>query len=167
MDRGESEPDQVVIDDAEVVAVKIAPYDRDEGSGDDHRKEIGEAEQIEKERGHRAVKGEREQKSDGDVSRHCKDREAERIPEDLQRSIAGKEPLKILQAYPARASHRIVVGEAEHEGNDHRRQHENGVERERRQYEKKAGTRLRPREIGFGSPGRRLHRICVSVLSPK
>ena len=30
-----------------------------------------------------------------------------------------------------------------------RRQHEDGVEREGRQYEKIAGARLRPREIGF------------------
>ena len=44
-----AEPDQVVIDDAEIVAVEITAYDRDEGGGDDYRQEIGEAEQIEKE----------------------------------------------------------------------------------------------------------------------
>ena len=149
MDRSKAEPDQVVVDDAEIVAVEIAPDDRDERGGDDHRQEIGEPEQIEQERGHRAIEGQREQKSDGDVSRHCEDREAERVPEDLQRTIAGEEPLEILQSHPARAGHRIVIGEAEHEGHDDRRQHENGVEREGRQYEKIAGTRLRPREIGF------------------
>ena len=42
---GKAEPDQVVVDDPEVVAVEIAPDDRDEGGGDDHRQEEGEPEE--------------------------------------------------------------------------------------------------------------------------
>ena len=161
MDRSKAEPDQVIVDDAEIVAVEITPHDRDESGGDDHRQKIGEPEQIEEERGHRAIEGQGEQKSDGDVSRHREDREAERVPEDLQRTIAGKEPLEILQTDPTRTAHRIVVGEAEHEGNDDRRQHENGVEREGGQYEKVAGTRLRLLEVRLLSmPVRSVIRQC-------
>src|SRR5689334_2564679 len=101
MDRREAELDEVVVDDAEIVAVEIAPDNRDEGGGDDHWQEIGEAEQIEEERRHRAIEGEREQKSDGDVSGHREDRKAQRVPEDLKRAIAGEESLKILQSHPA------------------------------------------------------------------
>src|ERR1700726_3380484 len=120
MDRSEAEPDQVVVDDAEIVAVEIAPDDRYEGGGNDHREKVGEAEQIEKERRHCAIQGECEKKSNRDVSRHRKDREAERVPENLERAIAGEELLVILQSDPARAAHWIVVGEAQHEGNDDR-----------------------------------------------
>ena len=39
MDGREAEADQVVVDDAEIVAVEIAPDDRDERRGDDDRQE--------------------------------------------------------------------------------------------------------------------------------
>src|SRR6516164_9317853 len=128
MDRSESKPDQVVVDDSEIVAIEITPYDRDEGGGYNHRQEVRQAEQIKKERRHRAIESEREQKSDAHVSRHREDRKAQRIPKDLKRAIARKEALKILKADPARTGHWIVVSEAQHKGNDDRCQHENRVQ---------------------------------------
>ena len=161
VDRSEAEPDQVVVDDSEIVAVEITPYDRDEGGGYDHRQEIGEAEQIEEERGHRAIESEREEESDNDVSRHREDREAQGVPKNLKRAIAGEEALKILQSHPARPGHRIVVSEAKHEGHDDWRQYKNGIEREAWQYEKVTGTRLRLLEVGFSPRDRSLHCTCA------
>ena len=70
MDRAEAEPDEVVVDDAEIVAVEIAPDDRDEGRGDDDRQEIGEPEEIEQDGGHRAIERQRKQQADADVAGH-------------------------------------------------------------------------------------------------
>jgi hypothetical protein len=83
MDRSEAKPDQIVVYDAEIVAVEIAPDDRDKGGGDDHRQEIREAEQVEEERGHRAIEGEREQEPYGDISRHGENCETQGVPKDL------------------------------------------------------------------------------------
>src|SRR6516225_9759162 len=146
-----------------MIDIEITPYDRDKGGGYNHRQEIRQAEQIQKERGHRAIEGEREQKSHAYVSRHREDREAQRIPKDLKRAIAGEEALKILQADPARTGHRIVVSEAQHEGNDDRRQHENRVQHKGRQDEKITGAHLRLREVGSGSRDPRLHRTCAQI----
>ena len=44
MNWSQAKPDQVIVDDAKIVSVEIAPHDRDEGGGDDHRQKIGEAE---------------------------------------------------------------------------------------------------------------------------
>ena len=52
---------------------------------------------------HRAVERQRQQQADGDVAGHRKEREAQRVPEDLQRASIGEEALEILQADPARA----------------------------------------------------------------
>src|SRR5262245_44758037 len=108
MDRRDAEPGEVIVDDAEVITIKITPHDRDEGSGDDHRQKIGKPEQVKQERGHRAIESERKQESDNDVSCHSKDGKTERVPEDLQRAVTGEKALEILQSHPTRAGHRVV-----------------------------------------------------------
>ncbi len=50
-----------------------------------------------------------------------------------------------------RTGHRVIVGKAQDERNNDRRQHEDRVQNRGRQYEKIAGASLRSRQIGFSS----------------
>ena len=95
MDRRQSETDQIVVDDAEIVAVEIAPDDRDEGRGDNDGQKIGQTKQIEQRGRHRAIERERKQHADADIAGHGEDRETQRVPEYLQRTIVGEKALKL------------------------------------------------------------------------
>src|SRR5271155_4836576 len=116
MDGAEAEPDEVVVDDAEIVAVEVAPDDRDEGCGDDHGQEKGEAEEVEKHRWHLTIERQREKHAHRDVARYGEEREAQGVPEDLQGAIIGEEAGEIVEPNPARALHRVVIGETQNEG---------------------------------------------------
>ena len=139
VDRREAEANEVVIDDAEIVAIEVAPDDRDEGGGDDHWQKIGEAEEIEQDRRHLAVEGEREQHADADVSGDREQREAQRVPEDLKRSVVREETDVIVEPDPARACHRVEVGEAQDEGDEDGSEDEDEIEKQRGQNEQVAG----------------------------
>ena len=70
MDGAEPKANEVIVDDAEIVAVKIAPDDRNEGRGDDDRQEKGEPEEIEQDGGHLAIERQSEEHPHADVSGH-------------------------------------------------------------------------------------------------
>ena len=155
MHAGQADQAQEIIDDAKVVGEKIAPDDRDEGGGDDHRQEESQPEEVEQPSRHRAVERHRQQQTDRDVEGDRKQREAQRVPENLQRARIGEEAREIVEADPARAEHGIVVAEAQDEGEDDRRQHEGEIEQRGRQHE----------QICRSAPGRGPDRKLAASLS--
>ena len=158
MDWGETEPDKVVIDDAEIVAVEIAPDDRHEGCGDDDRQEEGEPEQVEQDGRHLAVEREREQHADANIAGHCEDCKAQRIPKDLLRPVVGEKADVVVEPYPARTLHRVEIGKAQDAGDDDRSEDEREIEREGWQHEEIAAHRLGAVQFGCRAHHRRLHR---------
>ena len=154
----EAEANEVVIDDAEIVAVEVAPDDRDEGRRDDHRQKVGEPEEIEQDGRHPPVQRQREQHADANVAGHGKEGETQGVPEDLQRPVVGEEAPVIVEADPSRPEHRIVVGETQDTCDEDRREDEDEVERERRQHQEITCAGLRVVEFGRLGHDGRVHR---------